>query len=44
MTDNPTLVEVYPCDRHQSILSDTLEWFRARQIADDCLDCKVIES
>ena len=44
MTAAESLVEVHPCDRHEGILRPSLEWFRALQIAEDCMDCKVVSS
>ncbi|WP_431800375.1 hypothetical protein [Microbacterium kunmingense] len=41
MTSTQPLIEVHPCERHRGILSPNLEWFRALQIAEDCMDCKV---
>ncbi len=43
MTRQQTLIEVHPCDRHRGILSPNLEWFRALQIAEDCMDCEVVQ-
>lgn len=34
-------IQIFPCPRHRSILSEDLPFERALQIADDCPSCEV---
>ncbi|WP_448812145.1 hypothetical protein [Agromyces bauzanensis] len=34
-------IQIHPCNRHRSLLSNDLPWERALDIADACPSCRV---